>query len=95
MKDMGFTDGKPWRVTEEDCKRPWSGKTDGTYFRCYLCGHEFKSGDIARWQFMGNFAMVNLMICESCDGTPGELASKWQAMREESENRMWWFCREG
>jgi hypothetical protein len=92
---MSFTDGKPHVVTHEDLTRPWSGHTDGSHFRCYLCGHRFKVGDVFRWQFTNNVkgAGGNPFVCERCDGP--DVVGRWKAMREEWERdcggKWWWF----
>jgi hypothetical protein len=92
---VSFTDGKPWTVTEEDLKAPWSGGKSGKYFRCYLCGHRFKLGDIARWQYTNDVpgAGGNPLVCRRCDGTKAEIALKWISMKKEAEGRMWYFTR--
>ncbi len=91
---MSFTDGKPFTVTAEDVHRPWNGGVNGKYFRCYLCGHKFKIGDVARWQFTNDVPGVggNPMVCQKCDGTKEEIVTKWKQMHAERHGRMWWFC---
>ena len=72
---MSFTDQKPFTVTEADTKTNWGGGRNGKYFRCYLCGHKFIAGDIARWiaHKLGNF-----MVCQYCDKDCPE--DKWQIL---------------
>lgn len=93
---MSFTDQKPFKVTAEDIKKPWSGGINGEYFRCGLCGHRFQVGDTARWQYTNNIpgAGGNPMVCERCDGTKDQVAEKWMQMHAEAKGRMWWFCRQ-
>ena len=89
---MSFTDGKPFVVTEEDTHKNWSGGSNGIYFRCYLCGHKFKAGDTARWQFTNNIngAGGNPMVCSFCDT---DVIGKWKQMCVEVRTKFWWFMR--
>ena len=92
---MSFTDCKPWIVTEEDCKRPWSGHPRN--FRCYMCGHRFKVGDTVRWQYTNDMkgAGGNPLVCAECDGTPKDVRDRWQArLKEWRSDRFWWFRKE-
>ena len=95
-KREGFTNQRPFVVTEKDCQKPWSGGKNGIYFRCYLCGHKFAPGDTARWQYTNDVrgAGGNPFVCVSCDGTKEEVIAKWLAMHREADGRMWWFCRD-
>ena len=90
---MSFTDGKPFAATNEDLKRSWSGGKDGKYFRCYLCGHRFKEGDIVRWQYTNDTpgAGGNPFVCVKCDGTREEIIEKWKQMHIEVRQKFWWF----
>ena len=95
---MSFTDGKPFVVTEESRRAPWSGGKNGECFRCYLCGYKFKLGDTARWQFTNNIpgAGGNPLVCTDCDGP--DVIERWIAMHREWENYtrkqpFWWFRR--
>lgn len=90
---MSFTDGKPWVVTDKDCRAKWGGADNGKRFRCYLCGHKFVPGDVARWQYTNDTpdAGGNPMVCKDCDGTKDEIVEKWKAMHAEANRRMWWF----
>lgn len=93
---LNFTDGKPFVVTKDDCARPWNGGEHGKYFRCYLCGHEFEPGDVARWQFTNDTpgAGGNPMVCGKCDGTREEIIERWKALRAEwKAPRFWTFRR--
>lgn len=94
---MSFTDGKPFTVTADDLRMPWGGGRSGEYFRCYLCGHRFVVGDVARWQYTNDTpgAGGNPMVCQSCDGTKEQIVEKWKQMHAEQKGRMWWFCRQG
>jgi hypothetical protein len=91
---LSFTDGKPREVTAEDLKLKWSGSTEN--FRCRLCGHRFKVGDVFRWVF-ANFAESpsrhgNFLVCVSCDGT--DVLKRAAAQEEEARTRFWWLRRE-
>ena len=92
---MSFTDGKPFVVTESQCRASWLGGKNGKHFRCGLCGHKFAVGDIARWQYTNDIhgAGGNPLVCQKCDGTKEEIVTKWKAMHEEAKGRMWYFCR--
>lgn len=93
---MSFLDGKPRVATEETIKMPWCGNKQGKYFRCGLCGHRFKVGDVWRCQFTNDTpgAGGNPFICESCDGTKEEIVAKLIALREEFDSDKFWRCRE-
>jgi hypothetical protein len=90
-----FTDGKPFVATEADCRAHWGGGRNGVWFRCYLCGHKFKPGDVVRWQYTNDVqgAGGNPMVCQKCDGTKDEIVAKWKAMWDDANGRMWWFSR--
>lgn len=97
---MGFTDGKPFTVTENDIHRPWSGGANGKYFRCGLCGYKFKAGDIARWVFTNSIkgaAGGNPFTCQKCDGS--DVIDRWTELNEEwkreKNGRFWMFTRQG
>ena len=95
---MSFTDQKPFTVTKESINQLWGGGLNGKYFKCYLCGHKFKVGDIARWVFTNDMkgAGGNPLVCEKCDGTNKEVRQKWEAMHMEYngfKKRFWWFFR--
>lgn len=99
---MNFTDQKPRVATEEDCKLPWGGPPAGKRFRCYLCGHKFKVGDVWRWVYaLGatfensngkKHGVVSPIVCESCDGE--DVLDRWVAMNKEALEKYWWFCAE-
>lgn len=93
---MSFTDQKPFTATEEDCRCAWSGRANGEYFRCGLCGHKFIPGDVVRWQYTNDMpgAGGNPMVCQKCDGPPEVVREKWKAMHEEARTRFWSFIRE-
>lgn len=91
---MSFTDQKPRTATEEDLKAPWSGGTQGRYFRCKLCGHHFQLGDYWRWISMSKVHCINIIVCKACD-TP-DVKEKWLKAHEEwnkmrEEGPFWWF----
>ena len=91
---MSFTDGKPFVATTEDCQRAWSGGKHGIYFRCYLCGHKFKPGDIVRWQYTNNIkgAGGNPMVCRACDGQ--DVIRRWKELHDDwNSDKFWWFRR--
>lgn len=94
---MSFTDGKPFTVTAEHVTLNWSGGPNGRWFRCNLCGHKFKAGDVARWQFTNDIpgAGGNPLVCEQCDGSKEKIVAEWKSMHEHAkpDGKMWWFFR--
>lgn len=84
---MSFTDQKPWTVTDEDTKRPWSGHRDGSRFRCMLCGHRFVAGDLARWVYA--WKPHNFFVCVKCDGP--DVRERMAVIYDESKTRYWWL----
>lgn len=90
---MSFTDGKPWTVTEEETHLAWAGGANGKYFRCNLCGHRFKAGDRARFQFTNNVpgAGGNPLVCRNCDGP--DVVERWKQMCIDARTKFWWFNR--
>ncbi len=90
---MSFTDQKQRIATEKDCNARWNGREPGKGFRCYLCGHKFEVGDKWRWVYMGPYKLLNVMVCEHCDGPNEEIAEKWQGINDEFYNnpKFWVF----
>ena len=86
-----FTDQKPRIATEEDCKRPWSGRPNGEGFRCYLCGHRFKPGDQWRWVYANGQspAYGNFLVCKKCDGD--DVLDRWQEQNAALNDKYWWL----
>jgi hypothetical protein len=82
---MSFTDGKPWVVTEKDCRVSWAGGKNGKYFLCGLCGYKFKPGDTVRWQYTNDVqgASGNPLVCVECDGTKEEIVIKYKKLHED------------
>jgi len=98
MNKKDIINQRPFVVSKEDLKRPWGGYRDGRCFRCGLCGHLFKAGDIARWVYLGNsgFKYGNKFVCEKCDCKDVvekflELQEEWERMRN---SKFWIFDRE-
>lgn len=91
-----FTNQQPWTVTKEDETRPWSGKSDGSNFRCYLCGHKFKEGDVCRWVYSNGPQTPhhggNFFVCINCDGA--DVLDRAAKHFEESKSKYWWLWRE-
>ena len=88
QEKSNFTNQRPWIVSEDDLKLPWSGSPKN--FRCYLCGHRFKVGDVCRWVFTNLIkgGGGNPLVCESCDGD--DVIDRWVKAREEMRERFWW-----
>lgn len=93
---MSFTDQKPWIVTKEDEKRPWSGYKDGRRFRCHMCGHRFKAGDTCRWVYANGKDSPchygNFFVCTECDGE--DILERAAAHEEFGKQAFWWMQRE-
>ena len=85
---MSFTDQKPRIATEKDINAPWGGRKNR--FRCYLCGHKFKIGDIWRWVFanFGKYNCCNFLVCEKCDGE--DVIDRFQKIKDKYS----WIWRE-
>jgi hypothetical protein len=63
-----FTNGKPWRVTQEQAN---SKRWAGVGLACSLCGHKFTAGDVARWVYANSTPEAhcgNFFVCVGCDG---------------------------
>lgn len=88
----GFTSRKPFVVTQADTTLPWSGGKKGEYFRCYLCGHKFIAGDVARWEYTNDVPGTggNMMVCGACDATKDVLVSKWKELTAEYNSPKFW-----
>lgn len=89
---MSFTDGTPQTVTEKHLRLPWSG--DPKNFRCTLCGHAFKVGDIFRF-FRGYlYNRPNFLVCVACDNEDEIIATRYDEAKKEYEQtagKFWWF----
>ena len=86
-----FTDQTQRVATETECGFAWSGVKNGGRFRCYLCGHKFKSGDKWRWVYAGHMKVVNFFTCGKCDGDDVidrfvEHNAKWKEIKK----AYWW-----
>jgi hypothetical protein len=84
---------KDWtKVTAAHLKLPWSGKRDGTNFRCFLCGHSFQVGDEFRLLLTPEDG--SLLTCDR-HGDEKQIAQAWAALRadwkRESQGRFWKF----
>jgi len=86
---MPFTDGKPRKATKEHLRAPWRGRVDGTAFRCYLCGHRFKVGDVWRFLWATHERAINCLVCEKCDGP--DVLERWKAHFRDGHERFWWL----
>jgi hypothetical protein len=82
----------PTVATAEHLKLPWSG--DKENFRCRICGHKFKVGDVFRQVFTNcspNYPS-NPIVCQSCDGP--DVIERWNqhaAGWAEIEHKYWYF----
>lgn len=84
---MSFLNGQPFTVTAEQTKLPWSGKRDGSRFRCMLCGHRFIEGDVVRFQFMKTGP--NSMVCTNCDGP--DVVERLNQHFLDAKQRFWYW----
>jgi hypothetical protein len=91
---MSITDQKQRVASREDCRLNWSGGENGKYFRCGMCGHKFREGDIFRWVYMNstpNSKRGNFLTCSACDGDDiRDRRLKWE---REAETRFWQLMR--
>lgn len=85
---MSYTDQKTRVVTEKEYPGKWGGYTDGRRFRCYMCGHFFKIGDIFRWVMGTKRGIPNLVVCDKCDCS--DILDKWVKRLKEAETKFWW-----
>jgi len=86
---MSFTDQKPRVVTEKHYPGNYGGYKDGRNFRCYMCGHYFKIGDIFRRVCPGNKGVTSLLVCEKCDGP--DIIDRWVKRVNELKTKYWWL----
>ena len=67
---MSWTDGKPFTVTDEMTRVYWGGGPGGK-LACRLCGHIFRSGEVARFVFVNYTGsrchFGNFHVCVDCD----------------------------
>lgn len=96
LRQLSFMDGKPQAATAEHLAVRWSGRAGN--FRCRLCGHTFKLGDIWRWVYANGANSPsrcgNFFVCTTCDG-PDVLEKAAAQELEFKSPRWWWFRREG
>ena len=86
-------DGAVCIVAKEDETLPWSGKRDGSRFRCMFCGRHFKEGDECRFQL--NPKGLNFMVCSECDTeSEQEILEKFKAHQAEAKTRFWYWIDE-
>ena len=86
---MSFTDGKPHTVTKKYLGFAWGGYKDGRDFRCGLCGHKFKEGEVFRWLFTNDLPHPyggNPFACVDCDGP--DVLEDWKARCDEWEQKI-------
>ena len=91
---MSFTDQKPRVVTKKHYSGHWSGRTDDSRFRCYMCGHHFKIGDVFRWVMGDRICNLNMMVCDRCDGP--DIRKRWAMRVKEyyyNKDKFWWAMR--
>lgn len=81
-----WSNGKEFMCTKYLLGQPWG--FPGGKLRCYLCGHRFKAGDTARFQYA---AGGNFFVCSDCDGH--DVVQRWDAHRADFKQRFWWAYR--
>ena len=97
---MSFTDGKPRVATKEDANFRWGGHPAGEWFRCYMCGHRFKVGDVWRWVYANFGGSVctqgNFFVCFDCDGNDvlERRAQQEAEFKAYATGRFWSFQKE-
>jgi hypothetical protein len=100
MCESSFTDGKQRTVTAKDLSMRWGGGKGSERFRCYLCGHKFKEGDLWRWQYAGGETfmingkkrgVINLIVCDDCDGY--DVVARWAERHREFYSDRFWAVR--
>ena len=66
---QGWTNGRPFIVTAEQCRAKWGGGDRDWKLRCYLCRTEASEGDTFRWVYMNSSTPSpgNFMVCRTCD----------------------------
>lgn len=74
---MSFTDQKQRIATMEEVNSSWNGHP----LRCYLCGKFIEVGDKWRWICTSGLPVINLTVCEKCDGP--YVIDRWVALIEE------------
>lgn len=85
-----FTNQRVRVATEKDCRMKWAGGGEGEYFRCYLCGHKFRHGDLFRFVFGREFG--NIFGCRSCDGA--DVLVRWATIVDQSKIKYWWLWKD-
>lgn len=98
MGVSNFTNMQPFVATEDDVKARWGCRAG--LFRCAVCGHRFRVGDVVRW-FYTNSAEIhktvrgNPFVCgDGRHGSDDDVTMALVAMAEEVKqlkNRCWWF----
>jgi hypothetical protein len=88
---MLFTDQKPHKIDEDMLK---TFKRVKNRCACYMCGQDFKVGEVFRWVFTNGTegASGNPIVCENCDGD--DVIERWKAKHsqfKEIKNSFWWF----
>jgi len=85
-------------ATEKEIKVRWDGGPSER-FRCYLCGHKFKLGDMWRWVYGDcrtvtdlngkTWGVMNFMTCADCDGD--DVLDRWVERNQEYYTKFWWM----
>lgn len=90
---------EPHVATAKDCGLPWKGARGGAKFRCQLCGHKFKPGDVWRAVYTNSGETLpdgrslsggNPLVCEACYTTDEDVKKRWTDANEELHRRFWW-----
>jgi len=70
------------------------GGKNGKYFKCALCGHEWKLDEVVRWVYTNDMkdAGGNPFVCVDCDGD--DVRERWAKMCQEwreIKKKFWYF----
>jgi hypothetical protein len=96
MDKQGFTNGRLRIATEDDVQTNWGSHGIGRAFRCCLCGHKFKVGDVWRWVYTNSSYLKgvkgNAFICQGCDMSDEAIIQALHVRYEVlMDEEFWWF----
>ena len=86
---MSFTDEKPQVATEEHKQLNWFCQSPGHFFRCFMCGHKFQTGDYWRFILGSKEGLPNFLVCKGCDGE--DVLTRWRQHVDTAKQAYWWL----